>query len=637
MNRLSVLLWRLPNLKPALDEAQQRAVTYGEGPLLVTAGPGSGKTTVITHHIKYLIEHLGISPNKILVITFTKAAATEMKERFLRLMNANETEVVFGTFHAFFYRIVSQSFGFDHQSILNEKEKIQIIKEILRAQKIYFYDDSFLADILNEISRVQNKDNPEQFESVLLPKEVFLMVYNEYIRRKQILRKLDFDDMITLCFQLLKKDAMLLKKWQSMFQYILLDEFQDINPLQYEIMKLLSAEHQNVFAVGDEDQSIYSFRGADPKICFQFLKDYKNAKQIYMTTNYRCREEIVEAAKRLISHNKNRFAKEIHAVQKEKTDKNNPIILCGQKDMGIKEESIFAGIVCRQFTTEAEEYEAIAQSLKEMQIQGKLKQCAILCRTNTISPLFLSQLKKNKIPYLIKNSCKNWKQSAVVQDIFSYIALAEGDLSRKHFYRVMNKPVRYISREMISKEDMTWEKFIENAKGNITVVKNIYKLRCDLEYIRSLPLFACIGYIRRGIGYENWLKTQGNKVCMEGMEALELLQALAKECETTEEIKDLIEVSREETRDISRNDSVSILTYHGAKGLEWPYVFLPDVMNGITPYQRAKKEEEVEEERRMFYVAVTRAKEAVCLFCLKKDETHKKSPSIFIEELKGES
>ena len=330
-------------MKQKLDKVQQCAVEHGEGPLLVTAGPGSGKTTVITHHIRYLINNLGIPPEEILVITFTKSAATEMRERFLKLMDDTNTKVVFGTFHAIFYQILRISGGFTHDSILKEKEKYIILRDILKAHKIQFYEKTFLEDLLAEISQFKNKGNTDSFKSSLLEKEQFCLVASEYQKRMESLNKIDFDDMVLRCHDLFLKDKQILYKWQKTFRYILVDEFQDINPMQYEIVKMLGEKHHNIFAVGDEDQSIYSFRGANPSICFQFLKDYPSAKQIFMATNYRCNINIVEGAKKLISHNKERFKKDICAAM------NNT---------GAAE-----GLSIHFFNSEKEQYEEIAQSI----------------------------------------------------------------------------------------------------------------------------------------------------------------------------------------------------------------------------------------------------------------------------------
>lgn len=598
-----------------LDETQQKAVTYGEGPLLVTAGPGSGKTTVITHHIKYLINNLGISPKEILVITFTKSAATEMKERFLRLCNIENTEVVFGTFHAFFYQILRQSADFDHNSILKEKDKYVILRDILKVKKMHFYENTYLEDVLNEISQVKNQNNLNEFKSLLMEQEVFKEVLDEYEYRKKSLHKIDFDDMITNCYDLLKKDENALFRWRKRFRYILIDEFQDINPMQYEIVKMLAEPHHNIFAVGDEDQSIYSFRGADPRICFQFMKDYSEAKQIFLTINYRCNKDIVEASKRLISHNKNRFQKEIYGKNISNTMKGTQV---------------------RYFHNEQESYETLAKELKEYQRINKLSECAILFRTNMISPLFIQELKKNRISYRMKIQYKNWQENPIVKDILAYLALAKGDLSRKNFYRIMNKPVRYISGDMISQEIMSWDLLERNAKNYFSVLEQVRKLRQDIIYIKSLPLFAAIGYIRRGIGYESWLRGQDGKVYRDGIEILDMIKNMARDCETPEELEDILANTDKNEEEYNTNNTVEIMTYHGAKGLEWPVVYLPDVLEGISPYRRAHTPEEMEEERRMFYVALTRARERVLIYTLYEDVKHKKSPSIFLKELKGE-
>ncbi len=622
-------------MKQKLDETQQKAVTYGEGPLLVTAGPGSGKTTVITHHIKYLIDNQGISPKEILVITFTKSAAVEMKERFLKLSGQSDTEVVFGTFHAVFYQILRQSGGFGTDSILKEKDKYVLLRDILKAQKISFYENTFLEDMLGEISQARNKGNVEKYEPVILEKEKFGQIYREYERRKDALGKIDFDDMVVCCYQLLCKEKDVLRKWQNTFRYILVDEFQDINPLQYEIVKMLAEPHHNLFVVGDEDQSIYSFRGADPKSSFRFLQDYPEAEQMFLSINYRCHKDIVEASKRLISHNKDRFDKDITAAEGVQSDSVTVTYPTEQKRTKEGQNEKKNAVNILQFRYEQEEYEEIATRLCKIKEEYGLHQCGVLFRTNMISPLFFQELKKKKIPYHLKLKCKEIQENSVVKDILAYISLAMGDLQRKHFFRIMNKPVRYISRDMISQDFMTWEILKKNAKGYFSVYEAVCKLQQDVEYIRRMPVFAAFKYICRGIGYENWLRTQGGKNMQEGFEMLELLRTMAVECDTLEEFTELCNTLETEPKAPS-GDGVEIMTYHGAKGLEWPIVILPDVMAGITPYKRAKTKEEAEEERRMFYVALTRAKEQVYLCSLYPDEKHKKSPSVFLKEVKGE-
>lgn len=617
------MLRRLQSLKQKLDETQRKAVEFGVGPLLITAGPGSGKTTVITHRIHYLIKHLGVPPQEILVITFTKSAALEMKERFLQLTGEKNTKVVFGTFHAFFYQILRQSGGFHHDSILNEKEKYDILRNILKAQKIYFYENTFLEDLLSEISRAKNKANYTDFKSSLLEEKQFMDVFGEYKNLVSTLHKIDFDDMVIRCYELLCSHNDVLSKWKNSFRFILVDEFQDINPMQYEIVRMLAENHHNITAVGDEDQSIYSFRGSDPEIAFRFLKDYPEASHIMMTVNYRCHEKITQASKQLISHNKNRFQKEIVSFDKseDKTERN----------MGIH-------VVYGDY--EEEEYEKIALKLKEYKKAGRLQECVVLFRTNMISPLFFMMLKKHGIPYELKLKCKNFTEQPVLKDIMAYLALAKGELTRKNMFRIMNKPVRYIGRDVFPEEDFTWEEAMMRCKGKFYMQDALDQMRRDLNYISKMPIFAAIGYIAKGMRYEEWLKEQGIKTQQDGLEVLEQLKLMARECDSYEEFMQVIleqsKLNERKSDAKTAKGGVFVMTYHGAKGLEWPVVLLPEVVEGITPYRRAQSEEETEEERRMFYVAMTRAKESLYIYSVKKDERHKKSPSVFIKELEGE-
>ncbi len=615
------MLRRLQSLKQRLDETQRKAVEFGVGPLLITAGPGSGKTTVITHRVQHLIHHFGVLPKEILVITFTKSAALEMKERFLKLIDETDTEVVFGTFHAFFYQILRLSGGFHHNSILKETEKYDILRKILKAHKICFYENTYLEELLSEISQLKNKGNHKDFESSLLEKEKFMEVYNEYTLLLKNLHKIDFDDMVINCYELLQNHPDVLNKWQNRFRFILVDEFQDINSMQYEIVQMLAAKHENITAVGDEDQSVYSFRGANPGIAFRFLKDYPNARQIFMTINYRCHKKITEAAKRVIVHNKNRFEKEILALESQtKADEKK----------GVQ-------VVYSQY--EEDEYERIALQLQKYREEGRLDSCAVLFRTNMISPLFFLKLKKYHVPYYLKCNCKNMAEQPVIKDILAYLSLAKGNLNRKNMFRIMNKPVRYIGRDLFTGEIFTWEELIEKSNEKFYVRDALDKMRRDLEYIRKLPVFAAIGYICRGMGYDGWLKGQDHKSRHDGEECMEHLKKMARECDTFEELERMIKEYAENNDKKATNCNkagVSIMTYHGAKGLEWPIVLLPDVVEGITPYRRAHSKEDVEEERRMFYVAMTRAKENLHIYSLTKDDIHKKAPSIFIKELEGE-
>ena len=259
-----------------ISEAQSRAIAHGEGPAMVLAGPGSGKTLVITNRTKYLIEHYGVRPEEILVITFTKAAAAQMRERFEQLMGGKRYRVTFGTFHAIFFQILKYAYHYTASNILREEQKYRILGEIADYMKLEFEDEKeFLSDLAAEISLVKNEQIPlEHYYSTNCSEENFRKIFQMYQNRLQQSNQIDFDDMLVYCNALFRERKDILAQWQRHFRYILVDEFQDINQLQYGVVRLLAQPEDNLFIVGDDDQSIYRFRGAKPEIMLNFRKDY---------------------------------------------------------------------------------------------------------------------------------------------------------------------------------------------------------------------------------------------------------------------------------------------------------------------------------------------------------------------------
>ena len=272
------------------NPSQQRAIAHLSGPMMVLAGPGSGKTSVIVERTAYMTTEGGISPSNILVVTFSRAAAKEMKERFLNFTGQEYTPITFGTFHGVFYGILKQAYGFTAANILSEEEKSAILRELaLNHGGELAEEGDFSEEVAKEISVVKgNRISLEYYYSSCCPDEVFRQIYREYVKTCQARRKLDFDDMILYCYELFDKRKDILAAWQNKFQYILVDEFQDINQLQYDIVKLLAKPQDNLFIVGDDDQSIYHFRGARPEIMLNFTKDYPEAETVTLDVNYRC-------------------------------------------------------------------------------------------------------------------------------------------------------------------------------------------------------------------------------------------------------------------------------------------------------------------------------------------------------------
>ena len=301
----------------SLSETQSRAVAHGAGPCICLAGPGSGKTTVITERTKYLIEKQGISPSEILVITFTKAASIEMRERFHNAMKGRYAPVTFGTFHAVFFTILKAAYHYTAENILREEEKYTILRDILEPMDLEIEDEKeFLLGVTEEISLIKNERiSLEHYYSSNCPEDVFRSIFREYQQALIRKRKLDFDDMLVCTYELLKARPDICRGWQKRFRYILIDEFQDINAIQYETVKLLAQPGNNLFIVGDDDQSIYRFRGAKPEIMLNFQKDFPKAVMIQLAENYRSTECIIKGAGRVIAHNTNRFQKSTHGIR----------------------------------------------------------------------------------------------------------------------------------------------------------------------------------------------------------------------------------------------------------------------------------------------------------------------------------
>lgn len=299
-----------------LSLEQQEAVRHKDGPAMILAGPGSGKTTVVVSRVRHLIESCQVHPSEILVITFTRAAAREMKERFLGLMGAGRTEVSFGTFHAVFFQILKYAYGYTANNILREEEKYQFLRDSVRKCNLELDDEAeFISDVTAEIGRVKNeRANLQEYKATSCNTSIFLKIYHDYDNRLRRSNKIDFDDMLVYCYELLQERSDILRAWQRKFRYILVDEFQDINRLQYEITRLLAAPEQNLFIVGDDDQSIYRFRGAKPEIMLHFEADYPGAKRVVLGTNYRSTRQIVEGAEKVIANNQERFPKKLRAA-----------------------------------------------------------------------------------------------------------------------------------------------------------------------------------------------------------------------------------------------------------------------------------------------------------------------------------
>ena len=614
----------------SFTKSQSEAIRHVDGPLLVLAGPGSGKTTVVTKRVQYLVQDCSISPSSILVITFTKAAATEMKERFTRLMEQQAQppggygNVSFGTFHAVFFNILKLSYGFTVANIITEETRRQYLKESVDRMKLEIDDENeFLTGIAGEISLIKNERvELEHYFSKNCSEEVFRKIYEGYEERKKRARLIDFDDMLVYTWELLSQRKDILSAWQKKYQYILVDEFQDINRLQYDILRLLAEPENNLFIVGDDDQSIYRFRGARPEIMLNFRKDYPQSGQVLLSDNFRSTTQIVEAAGRVIARNKTRFPKNIIARGGD----------------GALVRSL-------EFPDQQQECAYILREIQNWQARGgSLRQVAVIYRTNTQPRVVIQKLMEYNLPFRVRDQVPNLFQHWIARDLFCYMRLAMGSGLRKDLLPVLNRPKRYLSRECLNDERISWEYMLNFYKDKRYVCDRIERLQYDLKMMSRMGPFAAINYIRHVIGYEEYLKEYAGFRRMNVEDLLEVLSDLqesAREYHTYEEWFIYIEKYTEEMEQLKKRqqevkDGVHLTTMHSSKGLEYEKVFILDAAEGITPYKKAVLEPDLEEERRMFYVAMTRAKKELTICWTRKVGSHEKKPSRFLEEMQEE-
>lgn len=580
------------------NKSQIQAISHMDGPAMVLAGPGSGKTTVITHRIKNLIEKAEVRPENILVVTFTKAAAISMQKRFSTLMNGGKGQLVtFGTFHSVFYKILRKSRRYEATEILSERQKTDYIREIIGRYGISSNDISELSqNIINDIGNIKgNMLNAQEYEPSCCKKEDFIKVYNAYNLELKKDGKMDFDDILRECYLLLCENHTMLEQWRELYKYILIDEFQDINRIQMNIIELLASPLNNIFVVGDDDQSIYGFRGARPEIMIEFKDYYPEAELIVLNVNYRSTQSIINVAGRVIENNKTRLDKCAHA----NNDKDF------QPDI-------------RKFRNQVEELKFVVSKIKEYENQGiSLSEMVILVRNNSQIQEISSFLKNRKIEAESGKHRSNIYNGMVAKDILSYVRGAlkfDGTYFNEDLIYVLNKPQRYISRQVVLSVNM-----------NISAVRRIYsKNNIDsflfhIEMIRKLPPQAALSYIRKGAGYEEYLRLYAieNNIPMSGL--LKQLEQLVQECSkfnTLEQwINSIDSAQNSEGQNFGKkssgeggtNNRINIMTMHGSKGLEFKAVFIVDANQGIIPTSKALRERDFEEERRLFYVAITRA------------------------------
>ena len=603
----------------SLNKTQAKAVSHKDGPCLVLAGPGSGKTLTIVNRIKYLIEKCNVRPEEILVVTFTRFAAQEMKNRLCSLMGKKNLPVTAGTFHGIFYGILRCTYRMSGQNILSEEEKYQLLREVISRQEAEVSDEEdFILDIAAEIGKIKNNRlDVEEYVPEKCSIETFREIYSRYEEERKQRRKIDFDDMLVLCYNLLSSRPEVLEGWQRKFRYILIDEFQDINRIQYDVIRLLALPQNNLFVVGDDDQAIYGFRGADSELMFQFRKDYPQADQILLGMNYRSTEYIVRNSLKVIRHNERRFEKQLEAYRK------------GGACLHVQE-----------LADPAEEAEYILDEIEKCISDGvRPEDIAVLFRIHTDAGPVAEALVERRIPFQMKEHLPNIYNHFIGKDIQAYFRLAMGERRRQDFLQVMNRPKRYIGRDSLAGRAVSFEDIRNHYCDKEWMMDRIDQFEWDVKMLAKMAPYAAIQYIRKRIGYDDFLRDYAflhNIPRTDLTEVIEEIAEAARPYRTLEEWFQHVEEYTHILQEKQKKDNpegVRLMTIHAAKGLEFHTVFILDANEGRIPYKKARTDAQTEEERRLFYVAMTRAREKLTVCYVKTKSGKETAPSRFVDEL----
>ena len=613
----------MSELLAGMNPKQAEAVMTTEGPLLIMAGAGSGKTRVLTHRVAHLIKDLNVLPWRILAITFTNKAAREMKERIGQLVDAQDADAVWvSTFHALAVRILRRDIdklGYKKDfSIIDAGAQRTLIKRILKDQNVDIekFDPR---SVLGAISNAKNAmEKPQEYAEKAngLFEEIVATAYKEYQHQLAIAQSVDFDDLIMLTIELLHQEPAVLSYYQEKFLYVHVDEYQDTNDAQYELVTLLSAKHRNLAVVGDSDQSIYGWRGANMQIILNFSKDYQDAKTVMLEQNYRSTQTILDAANDVIANNSERIAKNLW------TDNGMGDKITYYRGQTDKDEALFVISKIRQHVQDD---------------SRTYRDFAVLYRTNAQSRGIEEALVKANIPYTMVGGSKFYDRKEI-RDVLAYLSLITNPADNESFLRVVNEPKRGIGNTSIERLRAfalrnDWP--LLDAAANAMLIPDLTKRAANqltqfadlINTLRQqttfdLSITDLTKQILERTGYEEQLKaspTPENQGRLENLaEFLSVTEEFDKKYEPTEEsiskyvdfLGELALVSDLDSVDEDADNQVTLMTLHAAKGLEFPVVFLVGMEENLFPLSRAAADEsQLEEERRLAYVGITRAKE----------------------------
>lgn len=615
-----------------LNRGQDEAIKHGNGPCMVLAPPGSGKTLIVTERTRYLIEESGVRPDQILVITFTRYAAREMKERFERLTAGKNYPVTFGTFHSIFYGILKCAYGIGANNLMSEKESSVLLQEVLDQTDIESTpevedEEELVRELLREVGMVKNGlCHLKDFHSKYLTQDEFAEVFRSYEHQKKELKKFDFDDMLVQCYALFRKKPEILQGWQKRFQYILIDEFQDINRVQYEVIRMLAAPRYNLFVVGDDDQSIYGFRGAKPELMLYMKQEFPSLRTISLTVNYRSTEFITGAAARVILHNDTRFYKRVQSFRGR-----------GQN------------VHVQEVLDEQEEAQYVTEEIQKKLDQGiKPGEIAVLFRAAVQARMISEILSEHRIPFEMRDYVTNFYRHFIVKDMMAYLQLATGKRDRSLFLTICNRPLRYLARNSMENRQVNFEDLRKFYCDKDWMLDIIDQFDVDVRMMKNMAPYAAIQYIRKKIGYDDFLKEYAEKHQISWKQLMDVMAELEERSKNFKSYDEWeihiakytqeLEEQQAKARKIKgeRENKVQLMTIHSAKGLEFEDVFVIHANEGEIPHQKAEKKDEIEEERRLFYVALTRAKNNLCISYITQKNGNSIKPSRFVEELLGQ-
>ncbi len=611
-----------------LNENQQKAVVHKEGPMLVLAGAGSGKTSVLTNRIAYLIED-GVSPANILAITFTNKAAREMKERVTKLIGADARYIQISTFHSFGLKILKENYeflGYDKNFIiLDSDDTLTVVKKLMKDLNMNpkYYN---ARELRGKISSAKNElITPEKFKKQEYDEKI-VTLYKKYCQKLKAGNSVDFDDLLILPIKLFEISPSILNSYQERYKYILIDEYQDTNEAQYVFSKMISKKYRNIFVVGDNDQAIYAFRGANYKNILNFEKDYPDCKTILLEENYRSTKTILNAANSVIKHNKLRKDKNLWSNNEE-----------GDKIKYIKIDD------------EKAEGDYVVKEIKKIAENGtSYDDIAILYRTNAQSRSIEEAMLKANIPYRIIGSFYFYNRKEI-KDLLCYLRLINNPKDDVSLTRVINVPKRGIGNVTIANinaraEENNISMFESITSGKELAFKQlIEELQASSE---NKTLTELVELVLEKSGLKKELseeKTLENEIRLENLEEF---KSITKNYEnefgevSLDDFLNEISLVSDVTEHSEGNNKVSLMTVHSVKGLEYDYVFIIGMEEGIFPHYNSIMEgtnEAIEEERRLCYVAITRAKKKLWIINTKKrmlyGQTQVNAPSRFIDEI----